>query len=557
MLDSLINAFNQGQYSACVQIATQILSNPAISHQPSQQSKIWFICAMSLYFLGDTKHAIEYLSHAYTLDSTDWQICFNLAEILRREGAIAQAIEIYNTLLPSEDSSVYYNLALCYTQIDTSKAKQMYHIALKLNPRDEQAAYNLANLYVESKQYDEAIALYKQCHTFDAAFNLAYTYTALDEPKKALKIYAHLESCLDSKQDSKQKADFYFNYANAARYDSNTSLAIRLYQKAYDLSANPLYAINYAHLLLSIGTFQEGFRFYEKRLWLEKEGKNTRFFESKKFLSSAYLSPTQMRNRIQHSRVLVFYEQGFGDTLMFARFIPQLLCAHISVFVQDELRSLFGLVYEVVSQDFEDFDYCICMGSLPYMLEITTLEQIQANASWLESSLAQSEVIDTSQLDSKQNNIGIFFQPNFRFRYAQEKTFPKELLVESFDGLDVCLHCLQPESIDFSLCAQKPKVYNLPDFLETARIMRGLDVIVSVDSAVAHLAIAMNKPCIVLAYKRYDWRWGRLGQSEFRGNFGGVILAQKKFGKWQEVAKRLRAKIKDYIHSPQKPKIKE
>lgn len=72
-------------------------------------------------------------------------------------------------------------------------------------------------------------------------------------------------------------------------------------------------------------------------------------------------------------------------------------------------------------------------------------------------------------------------------------------------------------------------------------------MVVSVDSACAHLAIAMGKPCVILAHKRYDWRWGKLGQTRFHGMFGGYVLAQKKFQIWDNVLKDLR----EILQNPQ------
>ncbi|OBV29951.1 hypothetical protein BA723_03460 [Helicobacter sp. CLO-3] len=655
---------------------------------PAKIARVWFVCAMSLYYLGDTARAIEYLSYARDLAPRDEPIALNLAELLRLQGEPALAVQILSALLPSKNPDLYYNLACALNLLgEKAHAKSAYQEVLKLSPNDKDAAYNLANLCAQEGDTKQAIALYKRCDTLQARFNLAHTYTLIDDMPRALALYKSLESSFlprprapqeseeayNAYQDS--RAEFYFNYANAARYAGHTREAERLYQTSYAITHNSAYVINYAYLLLSVGVFERGFSYYQERLHLPKAAMdNSRFFDSPRHI--ALENPADIRERIKDARVLVFYEQGFGDSLMFGRFIDMLQCARKFVFVQESLKSLFALRYEVVDRGFDDFDYCLSLPSLPYVLGISMLADFAHNASYLQGVLRarESKGADLANVDSANLNsanldsanvdsanadfrhceersdeaihkqakgevslaihrdtpepthqspshtshtpsaqapkralkIGIFFHSNPNFAYATYKSIKLSMLIKCFEqwrkqGLAFTLHCLQPEPLesisdkhcvkerattiaelqsdafgdeadsgqkifgdidsgaDFAKACKtsakpaktaKPDklgkrltlhTYKLRDFLDAASVVAEMDLVVSVDSVAAHLAIALGVPSAVLAYKRYDWRWGELAHTRFRGFCGGEVFAQSVYGEWGSVLNDLRA----------------
>ena len=676
--------------------AKQNSTNP----DPAKIAHVWFVCAMSLYYLGDTARAIEYLSYAQNLAPRDEPIALNLAELLRLQGEPALAVQILSALLPSKNPDLYYNLACALNLLgEKAHAKSAYQEVLRLSPNDKDAAYNLANLCAQEGDTKQAIALYKRCDTLQARFNLAHTYTLIDDMPRALALYKSLESsflpCPRAPQESEEaynayqdsRAEFYFNYANAARYAGHTREAERLYQTSYAITHNSAYVINYAYLLLSVGVFERGFSYYQERLHLPKAAMdNSRFFDSPRHI--ALENPADIRERIKDARVLVFYEQGFGDSLMFGRFIDMLQCARKFVFVQESLKSLFALRYEVVDRGFDDFDYCLSLPSLPYVLGISILADFAHNASYLQGVLGARESkgadlanMDSANLDSANADsrhceersdeaiykrakgevssaihfgdapestrqspshashapsaqapkralkIGIFFHSNPNFAYATYKSIKLSMLIKCFEqcrrqGLDFTLHCLQPEpleSISDKHCVKERAItiaelqsgafgdeadsgkidsskmdshkidssdidsykadsasalesapsprqarakpakttkhsthakpdkrltlhtYKLRDFLDAASVVAEMDLVVSVDSVAAHLAIALGLPSAVLAYKRYDWRWGELAHTRFRGFCGGEVFAQSVYGEWGSVLNDLRA----------------
>lgn len=641
-LDSLYRAYEACDFRLCLSLASQILT-----HSPNNV-EAWFICAMSLYYLGDIARAIDYLLGAHQIAPKREDIIINLAELLRLQNRAQEAIRLLQPFLPTKNPNLYFNLARALSQVgDRTNAIKAYQEVLKITPDDTDAAYNLANLYAEEGAYTQAIALYKTCPTLKARFNLAQTYTLIDDTTSALALYKALESNFVPRpkaqtesetayQEYQQsRAEFYFNYANAMRYAGRSREAERFYQMAYTIMPSPLYVLNYAHLLLSVGVFERGFSYYQERLRLPKqEMDNTRFFTSPKHIATLQ-NPEQIRERIKNARVLIFYEQGFGDSLMFGRFIDMLVCAKKFVYVQGALQSLFALHYEIVGNDFEDFDYCISFPSLPYVLQITLVEDFMHNAMYLRnifwniwhlnfrSNLAakpfdeveksfendvESNIRHTLQdaqniahssslgaiMDSvsgvklgisnaqKQLKIGLFFHSNPHFAYANYKSIKLSILIDFFKrcaglGLDFTLHCVQPEPLEsiadkqcvqecassiqaleenaIELCRESKDsslnlyTYPLHNFLDAARVVRQMDIVVSVDSAVAHLAIALGVPCATLVYKRYDWRWGELGRTRFQGFCGGEVFAQSVYGDWRNVLQELEVYLLNFTQA--------
>ncbi len=561
MMQTLTKAFHQKNYIVCIKLATQTLQKDALNIDA------WFICAMSLYYLGDVGRCIEYLEVAYSLDPKNENVVINLAELYRRQGFYQKAIEMYLGCVPSQNSNIYYNLGLCYAKSgDTKCARKAYEKALSLDSDDKDAMYNLANIYAEEKNYKIALKLYEKCQTIDAISNLTCIYNLIGKEKRGLRLLDKMDTSFKFISDNAKKADFYFNYANMARYGLFFSKARELYLKALHLHNQPAYAINYAYLLLSLGEFKEGFRFYQQRLTLPKIDKNNAHFFRQGRHIGIIPNDKDIKAILKRSKVLLFYEQGFGDSLMFGRFIDRLECKHKYIYVQRELQALFGLKYDVVEKDFNDYDYCISLPSLPYMIGVDSLEMFRNNKQWLLPHFKAHKPKTSDK--SPKLRVGFFFHSNPNFTYAKEKSIPLERILLVLADFDYELTCLQPEGLESFLskpkCALlKPflksiKTPKIRDFLDTTLIMEKLDLIISVDSAIAHLAIAMGKPCLILAHKRYDWRWGKLGQTEFEGMAGGIIFAQKELNDWDyplELLKKYLLEMQESNALPQIPNL--
>ena len=93
MLNELFLAFEQKDYKKSIILATNILQNDSLNVQ------VWFVAAMSAYYLGDLNRCVDYLECAYMLDKNNESVAINLAQMYAKNGLYNKSIEIYTSIL--------------------------------------------------------------------------------------------------------------------------------------------------------------------------------------------------------------------------------------------------------------------------------------------------------------------------------------------------------------------------------------------------------------------------------------------------------------------------
>jgi hypothetical protein len=215
-------------------------------------------------------------------------------------------------------------------------------------------------------------------------------------------------------------------------------------------------------------------------------------------------------------RIVVLAEQGFGDQLMFARFLPLLSAQGAEVEVACDPRGLARLFeaagyatqpYLAPGQPLRPADYWIYACSLPLRLGVAE----PPAADWLRLGGGQDAGMGAG--------TGVVARGNPDHQNDANRSLPPDLAAElTALGRDLA-----------------PATTGARDFLETAQIVAGLERVIAVDTAVAHLAAALGKPCWVLLPRiGLDWRWNdavrsdwypraRLFRQATPGDWGGVL----------------------------------
>lgn len=516
-----IKAYNNQDYQTCITHCIQILS------ENQKDFKAWKLCAFALWEMGERLKAIEYLEHSLCIFEDDISAWVSLAEMYRKISKPQKSIEILSNFTPSPSPDLYFNLARAYTDIGgIIEAIKNYQEVLKISPIDTQAMHNLGNQYLQLKDIHKAKEMFEKASSLghqDSKINLAYIYCKNFEEDRAIEIYKSLY------ESESQNAYFYFNYANALRYNLDFEESKKMYQKAISITPDPIFFINYAYLLLSLGEYEEGFKCYQKRLMLEN-----------------ILPPEVDKNRtlrsyqkdIEQKNILIYHEQGLGDSLMFSRFIDKVipLAKNVQILVQPQLVNIFsgrykGLVREKGSE-ITPYEVALPLPSLPYVLGIS--KDIPS-------------ICGTSALELKQiKKIGVFFTSYSMSSDSIHRSIAPQKLLECLKGFEI--YSFQVEGIEKNIC----KEYNvvdlsskITDFSSTLKHLKELDLLITIDSAIAHLAGNYGIATIVLLPKRYDWRWGRLGQANLiDGKFCAIQspwydcvvgIAQEKSGDWDSV----------------------
>lgn len=256
--------------------------------------------------------------------------------------------------------------------------------------------------------------------------------------------------------------------------------------------------------LLQLGRFNEGWPYYEARHQL--------------YPRPAAPFAEWRGEPLSGRRIVVIGEQGFGDQILFARFLPRLAAegAEVSLFVSPGLRRLLGTlpVRIETAHSWEDVraDTWVSIGSIPGRLNLAPKD---APTPYL-----------VAPPTSGRGGVGLML--NGGDRNPNPRRIPDAAVAHAIRGLGAF--------VDLD-----PQVSGARDFADTAQIIAGLDVVVSVDTSVAHLAGALDKPCYVLAPRpASDWYtdWAGDGSPWYRSL---RLIRQRTPGDWSGVVRELAA----------------
>jgi tetratricopeptide (TPR) repeat protein len=274
-------------------------------------------------------------------------------------------------------------------------------------------------------------------------------------------------------------------------------------------------------LLLSQGRFAEGFELFEARHELAGMGKPALPF------------PEWRGGPVAGQRLLIWPEQGLGDQIQFARFAPvlQAMGAKVTLVCAPGLARLFAasLGVTVVAAEgeiaFEDPDAWVMAGSLAARLGVT-VETIPA-APYLRAP-------EPGPRADGGLRVGLMTRGN----PAHANDANRSLDAAQANELAARLAAAGAAVVDLA-----PAASGARDFADTAAIMAGLDLVVSVDTAVAHLAGAMGTPCrMLLPGLETDWRWLR-GRSDSPWYPSMRLYRQRPGEGWGPVIERLAADV--------------
>lgn len=289
----------------------------------------------------------------------------------------------------------------------------------------------------------------------------------------------------------------------------------------------------YGGFLIRQGKFKEGYTYYKFRYKTEEEF-------------------PKLKNRwngedLKDKTLLVRYEQGYGDTFMFARFIKD-IPYNIKIVVQDDLYEFFKYNYEnVYPESIEDqlqYDYFI-----PFMDLILLLEIEPNNIPYKEGYLkVREEKIKECKKYLNKNNklkIGISYQGDKSGKRICRDILLKELYKIKNENIE--LYCLQKEDRDNQLKdfqdIIKPELNSWED---TAACMENLDLVISTDNCILNLAGALGIKTFGLFNKYPESRWFKL--QEDVGWYNIKPFQCKKFNYWEPVVEEIRQEISKIIY---------
>lgn len=501
----------------------------AIALYPNEAS---YHCALGVVqqALGQAEAAVRQYERALELNPDYAEAHFNLGNVLQGMGRFdASVVHYVQALTLKPDYAVaFMNLGNVLQALGhLNEAEEVYRHALALQPEYAEAHMNLGNVLQAQGRLDEAMARYEQALAFrpayaDAYVNLGNLLLGQGKARQAVVEYERaLALCAEN-------PEALVNLGSACESLGEHQEAISYYDAA--IALRPEYAearVNRALNQMRRGDFANGFAGYEWR-WQMPNFRSPR---------RAFNRPLWRGEDLHGKQILLHSEQGMGDSLQFLRFLPSVSAfgGRVLLEVPASLRRLGdGLgAAEVFTfgEALPDFDWHCPLMSLPRALG-TTVETIP-RAPYLivprQHSLATT----------KKLKVGIVWAGNPQHSQDRHRSILPSLLGPLFNLGGIDFYSLQVEKgkaiLPDTVTDLAPQI---SDFADTAAWLMELDLLISVDTAVAHLAGALGRPVWILLAHHADWRW-MLGREDSPWYPTARLFRQESFGDWNGVIHRV------------------
>jgi tetratricopeptide (TPR) repeat protein len=455
-----------------------------------------------------------------------------LAEALR---FLSQALKVNSR---SADAMSNLGLALHATG-RFEEAVTSYRNALLIVPDHPEILYNLANAFLELGRIDEALAGYdevlaKNPSHVGALVNRGNTLLRFNRPADAMSNYDKALAAMPG------HPQILTNRGHALRRLDRPLEARADFEAA--LVAGPEFPeahFEAAMTLLTIGDFDAGWKGYEWRWKTATFASQRRQLRAPLWLGDAPVSG---------KTILLHAEQGFGDTIQFIRYAPLLASrgAKVVCEVQPELQSLLsrfeGIDIIAQGEPLPTFDLHCPLLSLPLAFA-TKPETIPASVPYLAPPVERLAHW-RDHLAQGGPCAGFVWSGSASHKNDSNRSIPLARLAALFEDPPVRCFSLQSElrAADGEVLRELPNFVHLGDalrdFADTAAVISLLDVVVSVDTSVAHLAGALGKPVVILLPYAADFRWMR-NRDDTPWYPTAKLFRQPAFADWDSVIGRL------------------
>ena len=477
-----------------------------------RQADAHFNRGVALGELGRHAEAAESYASAAACNPRHADALFNRGVSLAALGRHGEAIESYEraAALQPGHAQAHQNRGVALAALGRhAEALASYDRALAAKP-DYAAAHNNRGVALAALgRPAEAVPAYERAIALRAAYpealvNRAIALNDLDRCADAL---ASCDRAIALKADH---AEAHFNRGNALRELGRHAEAIRAYERAIGIDPGHASAHwNLADCRLLLGDFAGGWREYEWRWKLAQRAHGWRDFAQPLWLGS---EPLRGRTILLHA------ELGLGDALQFCRYAPRVAALGATVLLEAHaplvplLRTLAG-VREVVARGapLPPFDYHCPLMSLPLAFR-TDATSIPAEIPYLAS--------DPARLERWRGRLGAATRPRIGVAWSGSRALANDkrsMALARFMPLlagDADWVSLQKEldTTDAALLAAYPGVRHfgdeLHDFADTAALVDLMDLVITVDTSVTHVAGALGKEVwLLLPHGSHDWRW--------------------------------------------------
>lgn len=506
----------------------------------------------ALQQMGALQEAAVCFNNALRLQPNSVE-ALNLTGILLRENGEAQAAISYHERAVKAATSKAESLVLLaraeHAAGHEGRAIELCDAAVRAQPDYAPAYGEWANLLQAQKNPQAARSLLQKALAIDADYAEAYNTLGViaEEQGQLEEARGHLEKALSLRPVFPEAENNLGLVAwSQARFDDARAAYVR------SLSARPGYSEARWNLALSQlinGEYGEGWRNYEAR-WQRARAPRR------------FAQPLWQGEPLEGRRILLHAEQGLGDTLQFLRFVPQVVAAGGKV-ILDVQRRVVPLAQELAGveavvaegQPHPAFDLHCPLMSLPLALGVT-LDRLPSEVPYLRAPAASLEKARSVDWPGDGGlRVGLSWTGSTKNVLNPRRSILLKELAPLLELEGVHFYSLQMSHGAEQLHAYRDSVADLGGYQnhlgDAAAIIEQLDLVISVDTMVAHLAGALGRPCWTLLPFVPDWRW--LRDREDAPWYPTMrLFRQPEPGNWAAVVATVRGALADYSMKPRR-----
>jgi hypothetical protein len=442
-----------------------------------------------------------------------------LGAVNQVQGNIADSMANYERVLRLDPNHVeaLNNLGVALqSQGMVAEAAAALRIAIQIKPGYAEAHSNLGNALKDQGNLDAAVACYQRAVQIDPNF-----------------------------------FDAYNNLGNGLRAQGKLASSVSCYEQAMKLKPdNPQIRLSRAMSWLQMGDFERGWAEFEWRL------------KCKEYAIPVFEQPRWDGGALEGQTILLYADHGLGDTLQFIRYAPlvQERGGRVVVACQKKIARLLascpGVEQVVVERSqIPEFAVYAPLMSLPLIFR-TTLSSVPTRVPYLK---AEAEAIGRwrAELDTSGGfKIGVAWQGNPQYRRDRERSYRLAELetVAQVSGVRLLslqgiygLEQLEEVKYRFAVTNLGEK---LSDFMDIAAVMRSLDLVITPDTSLVHLAGALGVPVWLAVSFAPEWRWlDHRSDSPWYPSMR--LFRQKKWDEWGDVFERMTDELRIILDAPE------
>lgn len=481
---------------------------------PEDSLVVRFNRALALQESGKLAEARAAYRELLLLSPSDHETLVNLGNVERSLENFPAAIECLQraVAIRPQEWLAHYNLGLALAaEKRYARAIDAYRHAARLGVLEAQRRFRRSLELAAEERFDEAarendLALNCSEQYGEILLSLGATYDATDQFGRALEVFR------ESEREVPHSAKAYYNVGIILLRIGRPEEAISHFRTALRLdSENADYHFNFALALLASGQFAQGWSEYEWRWQSTPELIKVR---------NRFREPRWDGEPLEGRRLLVHAEQGLGDTLQFVRFVPRvkqtggrimLECPAPLVSLLSEFPGIDSI--HASGRRLPRFDLQVPLLSLPRILESNDPVSLAGTVPYIQAlPKISAEWREKLRPFKDRMNVGIAWAGNPRQLADRFRSCPLSALLPLASIPGIVCHSIQFGPASVQLDDVDAPIVNWGDQLkpieQTAALIAHLDLMITIDTAYAHLAGAMGRPVwVLLPLHGADWRW--------------------------------------------------